>query len=69
MRITEACFKANLFAVKNYKKGSSPLLISKYVPPPLDPANTLYCIYIWSIEICKWEAGSKGGTYLKIEKR
>ena len=46
----ETCFNANLFPVKNTKVGSSLLLILKYVPPPLDQANPLYCILIWDID-------------------
>ena len=46
---------------------TSPFLNSKYVPP-LEPANPLYCILVWSIyTLCKWEAVSRGGTYFKIE--
>ena len=50
MCIKETCFNANLFPVKITKIGSSPFLILKYVPP-LDPANPLYCILIWYIDI------------------
>ena len=49
---------------------TSPFLNSKYVPPPLEPANPLYCILAWSIYTKyvsgKLVQGGGGGAYFKI---
>ena len=61
MRIIVACFKGNLFPVKNCKKKSSPFLISKYVSPWTSKSFTLYIDMVNLNNICKWEAGSREG--------
>ena len=48
---------------------TSSFLNSKYVPP-LEPANCLYCILVWSIYTIyvSWKlVQGGGGTYFKIE--
>ena len=63
MRVIESCIKANSFPVKsgmtifNFKV-YSPLTQQSFVP---------YTYMVYSHNICKWEAGSRGGTYFKIE--
>ena len=62
MPITESCFDANSFPVKNYKNRVLTIFEFK-VCSPLGPSKpfTLYTDMVYLHKICKWEAGSRGG--------
>ena len=72
MRIIDTCLNANLFPVKKYK--NRVITIFNCIVCPLGPSKSLI-LYTYSVylhNICKWEAGSRGGgggggTYVKIK--
>ena len=66
MRNIKACIKASLFPVKIYKRGSSPFLISKYVPPLTQ--QILYTVYLYDLFKQYMKKGSwviGGGNFLE----
>ena len=68
MCIIETCNNANLFSIKKYQNNVITIFDFK-VCPPMDPANPLLCILMWSIYTL-YASGKLcpgGGTHFKIE--
>ena len=61
MCIKETCFNANLFPVKNYKNSVINFNLKVCSPPGSSKSFILYTYMVYLHNICKWEAGSRGG--------